>query len=77
MFKRNCPFNFADMVNLVLEHPNTNYLDKTGLRLGLDMFDFDLEKMNSDKLLVERPVFLNEVLDSEKTGYDSFCYFDF
>ena len=65
MFRKNCPFNFVDTVNLCLEHPNTRFLDKQNLLLGLQLFDFDINELNSGRLLAEQGVIMTETLKSE------------
>lgn len=74
MFRRNCPFNLPDLIALVFEHPRTDFLDKNSLLVGLEMFDFDLEAMNADKLLVERPVVISEMVESERRGKEEGCF---
>lgn len=74
MFRKNAPFGFVRMVNLVLGHPNTSFLTKNSLRVCLDMFDFDLNELNSDKFIVEQDVDLAEGIESEKPLEGQSCH---
>lgn len=77
MFRKNAPFSFVEMVNLVLGHPNTPYLSKNSLRVALELFDFDLNALNSHKFIVEQDVDLSEALPSEEPLDGSRCYHAF
>lgn len=77
MFRKNCPFNFVDTVNLCLEHKNTRFIDKQNLLLGLQLFDFDINELNSGRLLAEQGVVMTETLNSEIGDPNLNCYEQF
>lgn len=73
MFRKNMPFGFVRMVNMCLGHPMTRFLDRNNLRVALELFDFDINKLNSDLFVVEQDVFLAEGLKSEGDVKDKAC----
>lgn len=66
MFRKNVPFNFVKMINLCFAHPQTSLIDKNNLRLALELFDFDINELNSGLFIVEQDVILNEGLAKER-----------
>lgn len=83
MFRKSCPSNFVNMVNFCMNHHETSYLDKNNLKISLEIFDFDVNKMNNRSLIVEQDVILENCLplegvlgEKEANCYDRFHSFE-
>lgn len=74
MFRKNAPFGFVRMINLVLGHPATRFLDRNNLRVALELFDFDINELNGCSFLVEQDVDMQEGLKSEQPLKDVSCH---
>lgn len=66
MFRKNAPFGFVKMINLCFSHPKTSLIDKNNLKVALELFDFDINELNSGFFIVEQDVILNEGLPKER-----------